>query len=215
MGDLKIKLREEINTERLREKFFELYSIGFVEEDIEKGKFIRTNTVFDELFDNIKNNLWLEYFFNNPMYQRENWIDLESEISNVIQSMDKVAEVVHGSTMTTIDVKHRRIFCDMFSGYQDKLKLISSDEEFGKCVSELIADLNRFTRALEIYFCEYVGSMKVIKCSPDISGLEIHRVISFNYTKTYLKLYKIVKKKDESEKNYLILFLVKLIYKIP
>lgn len=36
-----------------------------------------------------KDNIWIEYFLQNPMYQKENWIDFENEISKVIQSLDQ------------------------------------------------------------------------------------------------------------------------------
>ena len=36
----------------------------------------------------LEENFWIEYFLQYPMYQKENWIDFESEISNVIQSID-------------------------------------------------------------------------------------------------------------------------------
>lgn len=36
----------------------------------------------------IKDNIWIDYFLQCDMYQKENWIDFESEISRVIQSID-------------------------------------------------------------------------------------------------------------------------------
>ena len=42
-----------------------------------------------ELEQLVKDNIWIEYFLQNPMYQKENWIDFESEISKVIQSLDQ------------------------------------------------------------------------------------------------------------------------------
>ena len=41
-----------------------------------------------ELLDLIDNNIWINYFLQCDMYQKENWIDFESEISRVIQSID-------------------------------------------------------------------------------------------------------------------------------
>ena len=34
------------------------------------------------------NNFWIEYFIQCPMYQKENWIDFESEIKDVIESFN-------------------------------------------------------------------------------------------------------------------------------
>lgn len=38
--------------------------------------------------DLLENNFWIDYFLQCDMYQKENWIDFESEISRVIQSTD-------------------------------------------------------------------------------------------------------------------------------
>ena len=53
----------------------------------------------------------------------------------------------------------------------------------------LLTDLNRLIRAFEIYLCEYIDNYKIMVKVPDIKRLQIHRVISFNYTNTYSKLY--------------------------
>lgn len=42
----------------------------------------------NELINLIDENCWIEYFLQCEMYQKENWIDFESEISRVIQSVD-------------------------------------------------------------------------------------------------------------------------------
>lgn len=39
--------------------------------------------------DLLNDNIWVDYFLQCNMYQKENWIDFESEISNVIQSIDR------------------------------------------------------------------------------------------------------------------------------
>ena len=41
----------------------------------------------EKLSELIYDNFWLDYFIQNPMYNKENWIDFESEISKVIQSL--------------------------------------------------------------------------------------------------------------------------------
>ena len=44
---------------------------------------------YDEFYKCIRDNLWIEYFEQNPMYQKENWIDFELEIRKVIESLDE------------------------------------------------------------------------------------------------------------------------------
>lgn len=198
--NLNIKLRWEHNTQRLKMKFVELYSCSRVDDSTECAmERIVTNTIWDELYGFVENNIWISYFLRNPMYQKENWIDFESEISNVIQCMDEISKQVPTPTMTIIDKKYHKTFHDLFEEGTDFLKLVGTKEEFEKCVVKLIDDLNRLTRALEIYLCEWVEPQKIKVKSPDISRLSIHYVISLNYTNTYAKLYNIAKAKGDVE----------------
>ena len=47
-----------------------------------------TRKLIEELKNCIDKNIWLIYFWQCDMYKNENWIDFESEISDVIQSLD-------------------------------------------------------------------------------------------------------------------------------
>lgn len=38
--------------------------------------------------DLLDNNVWIDYFLQNDMHGKENWIDFESEISDIIKSLD-------------------------------------------------------------------------------------------------------------------------------
>ena len=57
--NLKIKLRKDINTSRLRQKFDELYSARRVDDN---GCSIKIVPPFDELNLMINKNVWIEYF---------------------------------------------------------------------------------------------------------------------------------------------------------
>lgn len=47
------------------------------------------NTLSAEFNKLIEDNFWIEYFLENPMYRRENWIDFESEISKVVEQLNE------------------------------------------------------------------------------------------------------------------------------
>lgn len=57
-----------------------------IEEDIknEKNNLFAQGKTWENLLDD---NFWIEYFLQNDMHGKENWIDFESEISGVIQSI--------------------------------------------------------------------------------------------------------------------------------
>ena len=145
---------------------------------------------FNKLIDD---NFWIEYFLQCPMYQKENWIDFESEISNVIQSID-------------FDMKNNNLKLDddasiVSNFYLKKFfhkRLPATVLEFGEDIQVITfremrdiiyQDLNKLTRAFEIYLCEYVGKIESVKISKEIKSLGIDHVLSFNYSHTYQKLY--------------------------
>lgn len=146
----------------------------------------------------LEENFWIEYFLQYPMYQKENWIDFESEISNVIQSTD-------------FDMKNNNLKLDddasiVSNFYLEKFfhkRLPAAVLDFGEDTQVitfremrdvLYQDLNKLTRAFEIYLCEYVGKIQSVKISKEIKSLRIDHVLSFNYSHTYQKLYDKLKK---------------------
>ena len=50
---------------------------------------VSVNAQYDEFYKCIYKNIWIGFFKNHSMYQREGWIDFENEISKVIQSIDE------------------------------------------------------------------------------------------------------------------------------
>lgn len=141
----------------------------------------------------IDNNFWIEYFLQCPMYQKENWIDFENEISTVIQSVDADMKYNNYKLDDNASVVSN-FYLEQF--FHDKLP--TGVVDFGQGVKIitykeirdiLYKDLNRLISALEKYICEYVERIDVQKTSDIIEGLGIDHVLSFNYTHTYQKIY--------------------------
>lgn len=153
--------------------------------------------------DLLENNLWINYFLQNPTYQKENWIDFENEISKVIKSVDAdMKGNIEGKV--SYEKLSNEYLKDCFMTYDDLFERTDGAEEnaaqksFGELRDELLDDLNKLIRALEIYLCEYVQGIKIEVVSPDIQeiiktknsvGMYETNVINFNYTNTYGKLY--------------------------
>lgn len=141
----------------------------------------------------IHKNFWVEYFLQCPMYQKENWIDFESEISVVIQSID--TDIKNNdlrlddgaSVVSNIYLKkffHKQLPSAVLN-YGQKIQVITYKE----IRDILYQDLNRLIRAFEIYLCEYVEKIEIEKYTDEIKNCGIDHVISFNYSHTYQKLY--------------------------
>ncbi len=159
--------------------------------------------------DLIGDNVWIEYFLQCNSFFKENWIDFEREISNVVQSLEKDMhglsdnysiddEIVNLSNGFLYNKYSEYTFVvqtvDKLYGYQDK-KIT-----FREIRDKLLVDLNKLVRALEIYLCEYVEKIDIKEISPDINKIAIQinsdthtalpaKVLSFNYTNIYEKVY--------------------------
>lgn len=152
----------------------------------------------DELYALIKDNIWIEYFLQCDMHGDENWIDFESEISELIQSLD---DDLHGLNQVyniedTVSDLSNGFLKEKYSDYIDAVQPINPvDNGFSEGITfkeirdTLLKDLNRLIRALEIYLCEYVEKIEIQEKSPDIESLDIDFILSFNYTHIFSKLY--------------------------
>lgn len=147
----------------------------------------------------IRENAWIIYFLN--VYEiritegKENWIDFEKEISEKIQSLESLYKRIclcskqHlGGSLDSDDWHALRILLKAIS---DDWKSISSIniEQVKEIKSRLLIDLNRMTRCLEIYLSKVIEVNSIDKIG-FFENHSIDKVLSFNYTNTFERLYK-------------------------
>lgn len=206
-------------SKRDKEVFQNMLDNFFKKTFLEKGV---EQKIIKEILYLIFDNFWIDYFLQCDMHGDENWIDFESEISNVIKSIDN-------------DIKNELTKCKL----EDKIKGISnkflnkryiewiSKKSYKELRNVVLNDLDRLIRALEIYLAGYVEKLDYNIVSPDIEliinnnrieklvsktkgrriirfqdgtkttpvekELEInyipYKIISFNYTNTYMNIY--------------------------
>lgn len=153
----------------------------------------------------VDNNVWIDYFLQCDIYQKENWIDFESEIGKIIQLIN--ADMRGEDFDDKIEILSNDYFMDYYRNHymtiddllKKKTKLRLSYRELR---DDLCNDLNRVIRALEIYIADYVQKIDCKLISPDIQRIlpkEIAKsygvplydtyVLVFNYTNTYQRLY--------------------------
>ncbi len=146
-------------------------------------------------------NLWIKYFqmvHRSHMKNKENWIDFESEISDVIKTLDCLIKLYEegGDSPNRI----------LLNQLKFKLKKIMREDEIlernniKKCVGKLLNDLNRLICALEIYIWDYIDdkrfySSNIEYFNPDVNELHLDAVLSFNYSDTYRRVYAYKRKK--------------------
>lgn len=160
------------------------------------------NTLYNELNELIHNNCWINHFLNqknnNVLKNKQNWIDFESEISKVIQTLDVAKHKFKSDSY----IESNQVILQEYE-YEVLQYVIESCEETAALqvyldfdsmetlIKKLLLDLNRLIRCLEIYLADYIQSeIYNIKDSINfINELKIRRVLTFNYTKTYEHVY--------------------------
>ena len=162
------------------------------------------NNILIELDTLILNNIWIEYFEDKVEKNKEHgWIDFESEISEVIQALEYLIKLnkhkrkASGKDYDEIDDIKDKLGTEFLNKLsridgRDELKGGSAnfyDKHAEDIVKALLKDLNDLIRCLEIYIGEVVELIDVEHRSIDIEGLNIDKVISFNYSNTYKRLY--------------------------
>lgn len=154
-----------------------------------------------ELLSEIKNlisgNRWINHF--QKFYKYNGWIGFEREISDIIKLLDKkipdfekIKEKEFGSVHFNLEEQKK------LEGFDSTL--INShifDVDFiPKMKKHMIEDLNNLIRCLEIYLDCYINKLTTGKRSPNIEKLEIDKVLSFNYTDTYARIYDVAESSD-------------------
>lgn len=153
------------------------------------------NSIINEILRLISNNIWYKYLsdiYKNKTIKGENWIDFESEISEIIQFLDKNC---NNLSLSFDDVDYYKatlpnIFASKYIFFK---KLIEEHKFTQKTIRDLrkilYDDLLKLSSALRIYLHYFVEKMEINTVSPDLKDLSIDYVINFNYTDTFQRIY--------------------------
>ena len=155
------------------------------------------NKLFIEIYDNIKSNIWITYFLKKRNQLGKNWIDFESEISNVVQAFECVRNCTESGKsipitgIEGIKVEEVEEFIDIFEGNDSKKFQLSyfNLNIFNKCIKQMTLDLDSLIRALEIYISGFINKIEVSQKNDDIKDINPDCVLSFNYSNTYERIY--------------------------
>lgn len=157
-----------------------------------------------ELEDLSKDSLWLQYFIDSVDYNNKGWIDFESEISKVIVALeyliDRNKHNIRTNEMDYIknDEEKNKIINTFFKVWNMKNsnkgeEAIGSREFYGEslkdCIDIIQEELNKLIRCLEIYIGIVIDNIDIECKLAEIEKLKIDKVISFNYTNTYERVY--------------------------
>lgn len=145
----------------------------------------------------VGDNIWIEYFLQCNMYQKKNWIDFESEISNVIQELDEnkgkndLEKSIGRLSNKFFNEKYLNSQADLLGEILNGTRIANKKNPitYGQLLKKLEDDLARLIRALEIYLTDYVEKINIVNQISEIAELTPSHVLSFNYTNTYERIY--------------------------
>ena len=159
------------------------------------------NKLFIEIYDNIKDNIWINYFLNIRYTLGKNWIDFESEISNVIQAFECIRDnierrerIQQGEGSKVIKLEVVKGFVNISTEIEGLKELDLEDmytnlKLFDVYIKKMTVDLDKLIRALEIYISEFINKIEVLQKNDDIKDINPDCVLSFNYSNTYERIY--------------------------
>lgn len=140
-------------------------------------------------------NCWYKYFdylIYKKQLQGVNWIDFEAEISKVVQKVEhsSVVEEDRFNSMSIIQLYQidRGIHEEILLNFMNTTTYTFKTNEFNSFIEQLERDLSDFINALD-YYIAFVDEFSVEKRVVDILEIDVDKVISFNYTDTYRRLY--------------------------
>ena len=140
-------------------------------------------------------NCWYKYF-DYLIYKKQlkgvNWIDFEAEISKVVQKIEHspVVEEDRFKSMTNVQLYQidRGVHEEILLNFMNAITYTFKTNEFNSFVAKLEKDLSDFINALD-YYIAFIDGFSVEKSVTDIQEIDVDKVISFNYTDTYRRLY--------------------------
>lgn len=150
-----------------------------------------------------KENCWYHYFddlIDKKKIVGINWIDFEAEISNVVKRIEEIS--LHKPVNTNIPTSSHVYHLNQGPPRERLINFMKSDyynfdnQEIDNFISHLENDLSDFINALD-YYIGFIDKFDVANRISDIQGVRIDKVISFNYSDTYRRLYR----NDMSDEN--------------
>ena len=148
--------------------------------------------VITELKAHVSDNLWIKYFEGIRELNKETWIDFESEIASVVKLFDKGRhDYLSKISFYTDQEEPSKDFQRLYKVFLGKGKVSSlSGVAFDNYRKAMLDDLAKLRRALEIYMEYWVDCAPINNMNPDITRIHPNKVISFNYTHTFDRIYR-------------------------
>ncbi len=172
--------------------------------------------LYDQIKKNIMDNVWLKHFYTKA--EDKTWVDFETEISRIIAVLDEIYweynQAGQPQTISLNSSKHnieniKAVIEDLNTSFNNNviifphfnggrssgssvLRLTIARDEINSFLSKLESDINELIECLGFYFnviLYLMDSQKMLSPISQIEAISVDKVLSFNYTDTYERIY--------------------------
>lgn len=154
----------------------------------------------DRFISLIDDNIFLKYFNLRIKLRQEKWIDLEQEIKSVINTFNIIAAELRKSGLYSYTPHDNHIVYQLVHELHLS-RFISASGFTEKNLKDihtiLCEDFEKFSTALETYIYHFVNTTEVRGISPDIINFNADKILTFNYSDTYERIYGGISWKEE------------------
>lgn len=139
----------------------------------------------------LQHNQLFAYFNNRKERAGSDWIDLEREISIVVSEFRTLEDAFRRSNRTVfeVDSKHRVIQLLKDLNLSSINATTWNESQFNAVHATLCKCIEDFSKALELYIAIFVNDTTILGISPDIIDFSANKILSFNYSNTYERVY--------------------------
>lgn len=139
----------------------------------------------------LNDNHLFDYFYIQLDRQGKNWIDLERELKSIVRELRAIEEEYDASKLFQYAAKSEHKIHDLIENLG--IKNVDSgkiDEVSLDYIHDILCDsLNSFSKALELYIVSFINTTTIRGVSPDIIDFDATNIVTFNYSKTYERVY--------------------------
>lgn len=162
----------------------------------EKQKQYIEKLVADEELKNVflkllQHNQLFSYFNNRKERTGRDWIDLEREIGIVVSEFRALEAEFRRSKRTVfeVDAKHRVVQLLQDLNLSAINATTWNESQFNAVHTTLCRCIEDFSKALELYISVFINNTMISGISPDIIDFSANKILSFNYSNTYERVY--------------------------
>lgn len=151
----------------------------------------KDKSLCDAFISYIKKNCMITYFNNRSASCGDKWIDFEREIKYVVNVFRDINEELINSRESSLKIDSNHISNKVLRelGYEH-LNEGKYNELLLNIIHKMICDdYDKFVKAFELYIALFINKTTIIGVSPDIIDFNADRVLSFNYSNTYERVY--------------------------